>query len=286
MIRSRVRMTAVLFSLGATATFAASARAHICNVDLSRPIVTSTCGDPDNPDDSASFTPTQVGKTVKFTDGSFTGYGWIAGTNATLGDSHEIDDAKAYVFRLQRASLVTISFANDPSNPTPLDPAFSLYAGILPNEAHDDTAFDPLNPVDDINFLPVASPTDTAPNPFHHYFPLDRWRDTLHYSQTGGLDATGSPVHPFVGQFNALNDFSMANPDADPGQDPAGDWGTINYITHQNRFGAGRTETLTILLPRGDYTVIAGGANCNDDNPASACRLAAPYSGTVSVTAL
>jgi len=283
MKRTYVTLTAALASWGIMAP--RQAEAHVCNILLSNPPITSVCGDPDNPDETASYTPqVRPDGTVFIEDPAFTGYGWSGGTNAVLGDSHELDGGNFFVFELKRLSGVIIGFANDSAaNATPLDTAFSLYAGWLPNEAHDDTAFDPLNPVDDVTFLPVASPTDTAPFPHHRYTVLDRWRDTLHYTQTGGLDANGDPIHPFVGQFNALNDWSMATPDAVPGQPADGNWATIHYLAHRNSLGAGGTERLIALLPAGKYTIAAGGANCDDFAPASSCQLGPFYSGVVSL---
>ena len=134
-----------------------------------------------------------------------------------------------------------------------------------------------------MTFLPVASPTDTAPSPHHHYTPLDRFRDTLHYSQTGGVDASGNPVHPFTGQFNALNDFSMANEDAVPGQPANGNWATIKFITYQDHFGPGHAESITLRLRAGTYTIAAGGANCTGPGAGAACGASGFYSGIVSL---
>ena len=257
--------------------------AHVCNVVLSNPATTTVCGDPDDPTNVNSFTPTvQPDGSVTFEDGAFTPFGWLSGTVPTLGDSHELDGGNFYVFELRRASDVTITFANDPAiNPSPFDTAFSLYEGWLPDLSHDDEPFDPLNPVDEVTFLPVASPTDTAPSPRHHYTPLDRFRDTLHYSQTGGVDASGNPIHPFTGQFNALNDFSMANEDAVPGEPANGNWATIKFITHQNYFGPGRAESVTLHLRAGKYTIAAGGANCAAASDGAACGATGFYSGIV-----
>lgn len=268
-------LTGVLLAAGVE-----PAAAHVCNIVLSKPAVTSTCGDPDEGEPVAEFTPT-VGPdgTITLTDDAYTPFGWLAGAQPTLGDTHAIDDGKFYVFTLRRWSSVTIKFANSSDNASPFDTAFSLYRGVLPAEAHDDAAFDPLNPVDDVNFLPIASPTDSAPAK-HEYVPLDRFRDTKLYSQTGGLDASGNPVHPFVGQFNAINDFSMANEEAVPGEAPGENWTIIRHVAHENRRGAGQTESLTLALPPGDYTIAAGGANCAAPG-AAGCGSSSFYSATI-----
>ncbi|NOS82348.1 MAG: hypothetical protein HOP32_12280, partial [Nitrospira sp.] len=81
-------------------------------------------------------------------------FGWIAGTNPGLGDSHNVSFFK---FHLNEASLVDITMTG--ANEAGLNPAFTLYAGLLGDEAHDDTAFDPANPVDG-SLNSIASPVD------------------------------------------------------------------------------------------------------------------------------
>lgn len=262
------------------AAFAAPARAHVCNVELAN--VTTTCGEP--PEEVVSFTPELLPDgTISFTDAGFKRFGWIAGTNPGLGDSHELDGGNFFVFHLDQPSAVTITFSPAADDPNPLDTAFTLYRGTLPDDAHDDAAYDPLNPVDDMSFLPVASSTDTAPKPRHHYRAHDGYRDTLNYVTTGGLDGDGAPVHPFVGQFDALGSWSMANEDAIPG-DPMsadGNWATIKHIIHRNFRHAGGVERIrNRRLPAGDYTIAAGGANCNDSSIACTAPL---QSGTLTL---
>jgi hypothetical protein len=240
----------------------------VCNIDLSYPAVPSTCGHGDHVE---TYTPVQgPDRSVSFTHDHFSGYGWIAGTNPTLGDSHDVAGAKFFTFHLDRASLVTIT-VTPALEVDPLDAAFSLYVGTLPAGAHDDAAYDPLNPVDPITFLPVASPADAAPQRRWRYRPHDGFRDTRRYSTTGGLDADGNPVHPFVGQFDALGSFSIANADAIPGDPDSadGNWAKIFYILSVNDRPAGVAERLRAFpLAAGDYTLAVGGANCNDDTAA------------------
>ena len=254
--------------------------------------------------------------------------GWIKGTNPQLGDSHEIGggDGNFFVFHLDHRSRVTITFAADQSiggagcpsgwgrpdiAQDSLKPAFTLYRGLLPGDGHDDAAFDPLNPVDDVDFAPSVSPVDAvpgdpgipaflmdpatgtfSPNPAFtgdvadwysdHYRPHRGYRDTLNFTLTGGMDATGNPVHLYSGQFDALGDWSMANEDALPGDELSpdgnslvnGNWSKIFYITHAKSSGADRrgqyrpAAVTNLELPAGDYTIAADGANCNDDSVA------------------
>jgi len=230
---------------------------------------------------------------------------WADGTRPVLADSHRLLGAGSYFykFHLDGESLVTLTLETVPvqrdgqTYPAGLDPAFSLYRGLMPLYGHDDTPYDPANPLDDIDFLPVASPVDVAPEG-HVYAPHDGYRDTHGYSTTGGLfspandggnaDLDGSPVNPFVGQFDALGDWSMGNEWAVPGQptlpsgcpvakcpdgNPAGDWAKIFYVGHKNDhagIGATPDTTTEILedqdLEPGDYTVVIGGG-CADCLP-------------------
>jgi len=223
---------------------------------------------------------------------------WADGTRPVLADSHRVLGAGSYFykFHLDGESLVTITLAtvvvqrNGQSYPAGLDPAFSVYRGLLPLYGHDDTPYDPANPVDDVDFLPIASPRDSG-SEGHVYSPHDGYRDTLAYSTTGGLyspandggnaDLDGSPLNPYVGQFDALGDWSMANEWAVPGQptspsgcpvakcpdgNPAGDWAKIVYVAHKNEHvGVGTTpDTTTEVLEdqdleAGDYTIVVGG---------------------------
>ena len=271
MMHSRVGI-AFLVVVG-SCLFAGSAGAHVCNVVMDKPASVTTCDDVDH-------TPTISGSTVSIVENEFTGYGWAAGTTPTLGDTHKLDGGTFFVFDLSRRSTVTITFAG--VAPANFDGAFSLYRGALPDDGHDDTAFDPLNPLDEVTFLPIASPTDAAPWPHYCYRPLDKYRDTLRFTQTGGLGRDGYPLHPFVGQFNALNDFSLANEDAVPGEEPGENWSTIQFVTFANAVGPGKAESLTVTLSSGTYTIAASGANC--DGSTAACLAGPAYSAKLSVT--
>ena len=115
-----------------------------------------------------------------------TRFGWYNGTNANLGDSHSItgtpDVAIVYVSNPNGSvvNLTETQWTNSDtkvgtvvtSNPTPvkttgLNPAFSVYSGLMYNLSHDDLSADPLIPAatDANNFQVTAvSPTDAAPN--------------------------------------------------------------------------------------------------------------------------
>lgn len=210
---------------------------------------------------------------------------WADGTRPELGDSHDCLGSGDffYKFHLAEPSLVTVTvstvdipglgaFAG-------LDPAFTLYRGLMGLEGHDDASYDPLNPLDDDTFLPIASRVDAAP-PKHVYTPHDGFRDTLDYSTTGGLGMDGYPLVPYAGQFDALGDWSMANGfavigeptvpsqcpiDECPDGNPVGDWAKIYYVAHRNEHaGVTTPDTTTEVLAdepldAGDYTIIVGG---------------------------
>ena len=100
-----------------------SASAHVEYVDLSDPI-TSPGG---------------------VNGSTFSNFGWYAGTTPTLGDTHQLAGGAFFKFHLDQASRVSITFSDD-GNAGLLNPAFSLYSGLLPDDGHDDSNVDPLNP--------------------------------------------------------------------------------------------------------------------------------------------
>ena len=197
---------------------------------------------------------------------AFTRFGWINGAQPTLGDSHFLTvNAEFWKFHLDSDSTVMITFSQWQAG---LDPAFSLYRGLLPSAAHDDVAVDPLSPTS--GGCSIDSPKDAHAAPYT-YQAHDGYRDTLNYSTSGGL-AGCLPVNPYIGQFDAFAGFSMAN--------TAGDWARISYLAsvgatafnghdggantpgnHNTAVGTG--ETLTLILPGGfNYTIAAGGEAC------------------------
>lgn len=163
-------------------------------------------------------------------------YGWIDGTDTDLGDSHQVSFFK---FSLSQASLVDITMTG--ANELGLNPAFTLYAGLMGDLAHDDTGVDPLNPVDG-SFNKIVSPVDNG-------VATDALGRVSPFRDTANID--------FEGQFNALGTWSMASDPSD------GDvWRVIEYLTHKNDT-AGNESLLGYFLPAGDYTIVASGAACN-----------------------
>jgi hypothetical protein len=179
-------------------------------------------------------------------------FGWIDGTDQNLGDSHQVS---FFAFQLNEASLVDITMTG--ANESGLNAAFTLYAGLLPGQAHDDTGFDPLNPVDG-SFNKIASPVDNGVQT-DAAGRVSPFRDTLNID--------------FEGQFNAFGSWSMAT--------DSGAWSVIEYLTHKNDT-AGNESLLGYFLPAGNYTIIAGGAACNE----AVAGCTGPFiNGTVSVNA-
>jgi len=200
-----------------------------------------------------TYTPSRGGATVHVNDVS--DFGWGAGTQPTLGDSHKVD---FFNFRLASKSIVTVSWTVSNGAGTYFDSAFSIYRGNVVYQAHDDTSGDPLNPVDDENFLPIQNQKDTG-------LVVDAqgitspYRDTLTYATTGGLGDDGYPINPFAGQFDARHSWSMGN--------AAGDWSAADFVLAvdalDSRFTAdpdGATEAASFLLDAGSYTIAASGA--------------------------
>jgi hypothetical protein len=207
-----MKKTTSLASLGLLLAASNSAFAHVDYGDL-------------NLFPSQTTTFTRIGW-FRGTDNPVSGCG-IDGTPECLGDSHLMQFFK---FTLSQDSDVTISFTSGQNG---LNPAFSLYSGLLPDEAHDDTTFDPLNALDS-NFDPIPHPTDSA------YWNSSNIRE---------------------GQFNALGSWSMAN-DSD-------EWAEIQYITHMNSnslSSVGASEVLNYVLQAGSYTIAAAGASSSSVN--------------------
>ena len=266
---------------------------------------------------------------------SYKADGWIAGTNPGLGNSHLIGGLSARWFKitLTQSAYVDINFIQ---NTAGLDPAFTLYRGAFPLQAHDDTQVDPLSPVDAVNFFATASPTDQAPGdpniahylpnadatalvvnpawtqPFTgsggltaeqwyaaNYTPHNGYRDTLNGTLLGGIDTNpassnfGGLLNPYVGQFDAFGNWSMAN--------QASQQATVQYVTsvsgtsdsyaslgltwggngnHNTAAGTGES-LLGYLLSPGTYSIAAAGEACND---ASSACVSPNYSATFTLT--
>jgi hypothetical protein len=182
-------------------------------------------------------------------------YGWIAGADTDLGDSHQVSFFK---FSLSQASLVDITMTG--ANELGLNPAFTLYAGLMGDLAHDDTLFDPNNPV---VFNPVSGNFEKIASPVDNGVTTDAFGRVSPFRDTANID--------FEGQFNALGSWSMASEPEDGGV-----WRVLQYLTHKNDT-AGNESLLGYFLPAGDYTIVAGGAACNPCNGA--------VTGTVNLTA-
>ena len=172
-------------------------------------------------------------------------FGWIAGTHPEQGDSHVVN---FFNFHLDQAAYVNIGFAEKDAG---LDPAFSLYKGLLVYYGHDDAASDPLNPLDD-DFNRIQSTPDSG-TVVDGQGILSPFRDTVNADVE------------YIGQFNALNGWSQGRQDGDW-------WSAVQYLTHRND-GHGATETLEgFPLAPGDYTIAASGAACSDFAENRACR--------------
>jgi len=196
-----------------------SASAHVEYVDLSDPI-TSPGG---------------------VNGSTFSNFGWYAGTTPTLGDTHQLAGGAFFKFHLDQASRVSITFSDD-GNAGLLNPAFSLYSGLLPDDGHDDSNVDPLNPKAAAPpFNKIASPVDNGTTA-DAYGRVSPFRDTANIQ--------------FVGQFDASHTWSLGN--------DSGEWSVIEYLTQANPAGGNSVSLLNYLLPAGDYTIAAAGATACD----------------------
>ena len=202
--------------------FAHSAAAHVSYVDLSDPVQS-----PGGINGSA-----------------FSNFGWYDGTTAALGDSHALAEGLFFRFHLATASSVSIGFS-DSSGTGALNPAFSLYAGVLPDEAHDDALADPLNP--------SHLETTPAPHLVKDPSPVDDGVTTDAFGRVSPFRDTQNLT--FLGQFDALHSWSMAN--------ESGDWSVLDYLTHVAPTGGSSVSLLNYLLPAGDYTIAAAGGTAD-----------------------
>ena len=198
------------------------ARAHVTYTDLSDPVVS----------------PGGVN------GGSFSNSAWFDGTTTTLGDSHGLAGGTYFKFHLAQDSYVTIVFS-DAFNSGILNPAFSVYRGLFADEAHDDTSVDPLNP----SHL-VLTPTPHVvkdPSPVDNGITADIFGRISPFRDTVNVT--------FVGQFDALHSWSMAN--------ASGTWSVVQHVAHAAPQGGNSVSLVNQLLSAGDYTIAAaGGTNC------------------------
>lgn len=191
-----------------------------------------------------TYTPTSSSATVDVDD--VTDFGWGAGTQAVLGDSHKVD---FFNFRLSEASTVNISWNVDDGAGSFIDNGFTLYSGLLQYQGHDD-APDKLNPkVGTVNKVQNALDSASAP--------ADVQGITSSYRNT-----TASGPGTYVGQYNSLANWGQSN--------VSGNWSNVAFIQAVNgnagssagfRANASDTlETLHIVLGAGNYTIAASGA--------------------------
>jgi hypothetical protein len=173
-----------------------------------------------------------------------TDWGWGEGTQATLGNTHEVD---FFNFRLQKASTVTITWNIDDGMGDSFDGGFTLFRGVASYQAHDDS-LDPLQPTTGIPPKRVQNALDTGAV-FDAQGIASAYRNTL------------TNAAPYVGQFNALGNWGDSN--------GAGNWSNVSYVQAVNAKNpadgystnaADTLETLTIDLAAGNYTIAASGA--------------------------
>ncbi len=199
---------------------------------------------------------------------SGTGNTWSFGAANALGNSHVA--IKFSTFSLLQPSDVRIDL-NEISRTTanPVNPAFSFYAGSLPNLAHDDAFVDPLHPLDDITALPVMSEKDHAPgDPNIAHF-------IAQYNQYGQIvtDTVGNALVVENPVWNTPNPNGANLGGLTPAQ-----WYAANYTPHNgyrdtlNFSGAGgtsidpNTQTLITGAYNGQFDAFGSWSMANDSN--------------------
>ncbi len=225
-------------------------------------------------DNAGTFNGTDV-LTYSNTRTAYKAHGWVDGTDADLGDSHQIGGTSArwYRFTLSQPGLVDLSVTQ---NTVGLDPAFTLYRGALPLSAHDDTVTDPKNPADPNTFLPIQSAIDADPS--GQYLKHSGYRDTVHQTYEGQFDAFGNWSMANDSTQHVILEYVLAvsgTSDSDPSRGLT--WGGNG--NHDTAIGTGES-LLQYYLPAGTYSVAIGGERCNDGT--AACTGGA-YSATFSL---
>ncbi|WGS85765.1 VPLPA-CTERM sorting domain-containing protein [Methylomonas sp. UP202] len=236
-------------------------QAHVTNWNL-LDTATTVVGSGVNSDPCAGLTLCQ-------SSANFTRYSWYDGTQAQLSDSHTVTtNAEAFTFHLTSDAYVTITDAAYGTNANRLNPAFSVYRGLLPALSHDGASPDESNPVDFNSplFASKMSSTDHAPGdpniahyiddgsgtglienpawtqPFAgsggltaeqwyaaNYIAHNGYRDTLNGTTTGGID-----TDPSSGNFAGLLHPYLGQFDAFGNwsmNNANGEWGQIDYIS-------------------------------------------------------
>jgi len=223
---------------------------------------------------SGTFNGTDI-LTYTDTRSQYKAHGWVDGTDADLGDSHQIGGTSArwYRFTLNQPGLVDISLIQ---NTAGLDPAFTLYRGAFLAGAHDDSDIDRLQPTDQ-NFLPIQSVTDADPSGL--YLKHSGYRDTVNNTYEGQFDAFGNWSMGNAANFLSSVEYILAvsgTSDSDPSRGLT--WGGNG--NHNTAAGTGES-LLQYYLPAGTYSVAGGGEACN--NGTTACT-GGFYSATFSLT--
>lgn len=278
-------------AIAALALQAQSVGAHVHNHDLNgTPVPVNSAFNGNTVAD-----PCAVSTNFCQSANNFTRYGWEGGTTPFLEDSHYVTtEADEFDFHLDRAATVTIVMTAHAVEGKTLNPAFSVYKGKMPYLAHDNESSDPLDPFPPKMSERDAAPGDpgiqekligddgytTSPNPLwtqddadtyqRLYQAHNGYRDTLNHTPLGSFD------YAYHGQFDAFADWSMSN--------DSGEWAKLQYIASvsetpcpatglcngENSVGGypnpghaqgngGLTETLTLKLAAGDYSIWAGG---------------------------
>ncbi len=209
--------------------------------------------------DAGTFNGTDI-LTYSRTSGSYYDFGWAEGTDADLGDSHQLGPgSRMFFFTLTQPGLIDLSVIQ---NTEGLDPAFTLYQGKLPRLAHDDTPADLLTPVDPVTFEPIQSVIDADPSGL--YLKHSGYRDTLHHTYEGQFDAFGSWSMANDAGEHATLDYVIAvsgTSDADPSRGLS--WGGNG--NHDTAVGTGESLLQYYLQP-GIYSVAVAGERCSDES--------------------
>ena len=163
--------------------------------------------------------------------------GWLAGQdNTTWANSH---DQRFLYFDLAQTMTVdfTITGTANTNGADVLNPAYSLFSGWSPSQAHDGAV------------IPAINATQTG---FASWSPFAS-------TNTAITGAGGTITTAHWGTYRSNGDFTMG---ADTGAQ-AGQYSTLHYLFSGSNL-SGNTITGHYTLGPGVYSLIVGGANVHD----------------------
>lgn len=177
------------------------------------------------------------------------GLAWGSANQASLADSHNFKFLKFHLDDTANVNIRYLSAGRTPTAANPsvlgLDPAFSVYRGVLPNLAHDDTPMDPLFSgsftsslaIPDTNPLDPLVPKFIPRNPLQ---PLDNTKASVDPNNPGAMIANPN-YNPAI--LNPAWNENLAAQYADLYSPHNGYRDTLNYTATGGLYDSGSIFT-------------------------------------------